>query len=78
MIERSYECLVEAWADKRGLDGWGNRLLAPIPKIPNPELKDLRPLMLVKVMRKIWVGLITRKIASFWEKHKLINPSQHA
>jgi len=34
--------------------------------------------MLVEVMRKIWVGLITRKIASFWEKHKLINPSQHA
>ena len=78
VVERAYGCLVKAWSDKVGLEGWGTRLLAPIPKIPNPELKDLRPLMLVEVMRKIWVGLITKKIASFWEKHGLINPAQHA
>jgi hypothetical protein len=78
MVERAYECLVEAWDDKVGLEGWGNRLLAPIPKVPNPELKDLRPLMLVEVMRKIWVGLITKKIGAFWDKFGLVNPAQHA
>ena len=45
VIERAYECLEEAWIKREGLEGWGIRLLAPIPKKPNPELKDLRPLM---------------------------------
>ena len=29
-------------------------------------------------MRKIWVGLIMKKIAIFWEKYELIDKSQHA
>jgi hypothetical protein len=78
VVERAYECLREAWLRKEGLEGWGTRLLAPIPKKPNPELKDLRPLMLVEVMRKIWVGLITSKITSFLGKHSLIDAKQHA
>ena len=32
VIERAYDCLVEAWKNKVGLVGWGTRLLAPIPK----------------------------------------------
>ena len=78
VVERAYDCLLKAWIKKEGLEGWGSRLLAPIPKKTNPELKDLRPLMLVEVMRKIWVGLITGRVTSFLLKHKLINPSQHA
>jgi len=65
VVERAYECLRDAWSRKEGLEGWGTRLLAPIPKKPNPDLRDLRPLMLVEVMRKIWVGLITSHITSF-------------
>ena len=34
--------------------------------------------MLVEVTRKIWVGLIMKKIADFWLKWKLIDPAQHA
>jgi hypothetical protein len=78
LIDRAYECLREAWLERKGLKGWGIRLLAPIPKKPNPELKDLRPLMLVEVMRKIWVGLITSHVTSFLMKHHLINDNQHA
>ena len=58
--------------------GWGAKFLQMIPKIKDAGLKDLRPLMLVEVMRKIWVGLIMKKIATFWEKYDLIDKSQHA
>ena len=49
----------------------------PIPKIPNPSLKDLRPIMLVDVIRKIWVGLLMDRIRKMWDKWGLINESQH-
>ena len=61
-----------------GGDGWGRRWLQPIPKILNPSLEDLRPLMLVEVTRKIWVGLIMGHIAKFWERNGLIDEAQHA
>ena len=34
--------------------------------------------MLIEVMRKIWVGIVMKKIARFWEKWELIDKSQHA
>ena len=77
-ITRAYECLCEAWANKEGMEGWSIRLLAPIPKKTNPTIDDLRPLMLVEVMRKIWVGLLMKRIKAFWAKHSLINDNQHA
>ena len=57
---------------------WGDKLLQIIPKIKGAGLKDLRPLMLVEVMRKVWVGIVMKKIARFWEKWGLIDKSQHA
>ena len=64
--------LVQQWP------GWGRRWLQPIPKIIDPGLEDLRPLMLVEVTRKIWVGLIMAKIADFWKETGLIDEAQHA
>ena len=75
---RMYDCLKEAWIERKAVPGWGRRWLQPIPKINNPGLEDLRPLMLVEVTRKIWVGLIMGKIARFWAKHGLIDEAQHA
>ena len=49
-----------------------------IPKIEDPELDDMRPLMLVEVLRKIWMGLIMQKIAEFWRKWSLLDESQNA
>ena len=60
--KRIYEVLVEAWKTRTPIEGWGDRWLVPIPKIEDPTLKDLRPLMLVEVIRKIWVGLLMNKI----------------
>ncbi len=76
--ERIYDVLAKAWKGKERVQGWGRRWLQPIPKVQDPSLADLRPLMLVEVTRKIWVGLIMGKIANFWKKWELIDPAQHA
>ena len=63
IIDHAYKCLDETWASKGSFPDWGDRWLAPIPKkVTDPGLKDLRPLKLVEVTRKIWVGLIMHKI----------------
>ena len=76
--ERVYESIKGDWIARKPFKSWGVRILQVIPKNSDPKLSELRPLMLVEVMRKIWVGLIMRKIAAFWEKWKLVDQSQHA
>jgi len=72
-----FELLIEAWRTRTPLEGWGDRWLVPIPKIDDPTLKDLRPIMLVDVIRKIWVGLLMDRIRKCWDKWGMINSSQH-
>ena len=75
--KRIYDCLCDRWSRRETSPGWELRWLAPIPKVQDPTLDDLRPLMLVEVMRKIWVGLIMEKIRRFWAKWELIDENQH-
>ena len=75
--KRIYDILLEAWKTRTPIDGWGDRWLVPIPKIVDPSLGDLRPIMLVDVLRKIWVGLLMDKIRQMWDKWGLINEAQH-
>ena len=50
------------------------KLLQAIPKKKeDPGLEDLRPLMLLEVTRKIWVGLVMNRIEEFWRKWGLID-----
>ena len=76
-VERMYECLIEAWETRTPIEGWGDRWLVPIPKIADPALKDLRPLMLVDVVRKIWIGLLMDKIQAVWVKWGMFDEAQH-
>ena len=48
-------------------------------KDPDAEvtLDGLRPLMLIEVLRKAWVGIIISKSTSAWERHLILSPSQH-
>ena len=79
ILDHAYKCLDQTWVSKGTFPDWGDRWLAPIPKkVTDPGLKDLRPLMLVEVTRKIWVGLIMHKIRHFWKKWNIINENQHA
>jgi hypothetical protein len=65
LLRHTYDCLCETWINKTTLPGWSTKILAPIPKKQNPTIDDLRPLMLIEVTRKIWMGLIMDKIKNF-------------
>ena len=58
-------------------EGWGDCYLAPIPKVTDPTLADLRPLMLFEVLKKVWTGVIMEKIKKFWVNWGLIDERQH-
>ncbi|OXE37562.1 MAG: hypothetical protein CGW95_00900, partial [Phenylobacterium zucineum] len=40
-------------------------------------LDGLRPLMLIEVIRKAWVGVTISKITACWERHHILSPTQH-
>ncbi len=63
-----YAILLDAWGTRTPIEGWGDRWLVPIPKIDDPTLKDLRLIMLVDVIRKVWVGLFMNRIKKSWDK----------
>ena len=79
LVESVYHHLASLWATKAVPSWWRNRWLCPIPKVPDPDpsMDDLRPLMLVEVLRKLWVGLIIDKISQTWDRHGILSPSQH-
>ena len=74
--DKIYEDLKRNWLDKTPSKLWSLKLLQTIPKKKeNPGLQDLRPLMLLEMTRKIWVGLIMMRIGDFWRKWGLIDES---
>jgi hypothetical protein len=48
-----------------------------IPKKESPSLNDLRPLMLVEALRKIWTSIFVRRIQGFWGDNPGITEGQH-
>jgi hypothetical protein len=55
------------------------KILQPIPKADTDPsiLNNLRPLMLIEPLRKVWVGISIRRIRYTWEKNNLLNSSQY-
>ena len=48
----------------------------------NPEnagnLNTCRPITLVEVMRKLWMGIVVKKIKRVWEWYGILQPNQHS
>ena len=49
-----------------------------MPKVPGPRLDQLRPLMLIEVLRKVWSGFNVNEVWRFLEKHQLLEDIQFA
>jgi hypothetical protein len=49
-------------------DWWKFSWLVPIPKSDDPFVtpSNLRPIILLEVMRKVWVGITIKKIQDCW------------
>ena len=77
--QAAYDCLERQWKDKHYCPSWKWRWLVPIPKKFNDLtlLKDLRPLMLIETLRKLWTHLIMDKIQQVWRSRGTQNKAQH-
>jgi hypothetical protein len=66
------------WKDKTIPDHWHWKLLCPIPKteVATTVLANLRPIMLVEALRKLWVGITVKKMANLWFSHRIMSPDQ--
>jgi hypothetical protein len=73
-----YDNIIPYWTTKQIPEWWTWTKLRLKPKDPDNITPDtLRPLVLVEVLRKVWIGLIIHQINSSWEKHNILNKSQH-
>ena len=68
--QTAYDCLVHQWQDKHIYPSWKWRWLVPIPKKFNDIviLKDLRPIMLIEILFKLWTKLIIGRVQRAWTK----------
>jgi hypothetical protein len=66
------------WKNKEVPEWWADDVLCPIPKKPGENtLKNVRPIGLLEVIRKVWTGNIIRRIQAQGDKHSLLHHSQH-
>ena len=73
-----YDLLLEMWTDKHIPEWWRWRWLIPLPKKPTaPTLEELRPIMLIEVLRKLWTGLVMDKVHGVINRHGVLQTSQH-
>ena len=72
-----YDALASNWVTKEIPDDWKWRWLLPIPKVEDPTLKQLRPLSLMEVLRKLWSKLFVRRITDHLHESGCMNPNQH-
>ena len=77
ILEWAYHQLEEIWSSRNFPSWWSTKLLVPIPKKPDPLLSDLRPIMLLEPLRKIWMGVIIRKVMTTWETHGILSDNQY-
>ena len=79
LTEHVYNLLISIHADGSSPQHWAWKWLAPIPKVTaNVTVKDLRPLSLIEVLRKLWNGIQVRKVWPLLEKYKLLHNAQNA
>ena len=54
VLHAAYEALITLDANQHTPECWKLKWLILMPKAPSPSPKDLRPLMLVETLRKVW------------------------
>ena len=78
-IKLMYKALCSLMAADETPDFWKMKWLVPIPKVDmNVGREDLRPLMLIEVLRKLWYGFTGVKVWNFLEMHNLLEGNQFA
>ena len=76
MVAEAYECLATIWQDRHIPAAWKWKWLVPIPKNASKRIQDIRPIMLMEVLRKLWTGLIVDEVTSSLQRHSALSLSQ--
>ena len=74
---RIYNDILTLWNDGCFPEEWKDRWLVPIPKKPDPDISDLRPLTLMDALRKTWGSIFVRRIQKKWADEHLLQPNQY-
>ena len=77
MIEEAYNCLVTMWNNHSFPASWKWKWLVPIPKGTSQKIQDVRPIILVGVLRKLWTGLVVQQVTNSLQKHGILSTNQH-
>ena len=79
LIKRVHYCLCRVWRSHLTPDWWPSRWLVVIPKKQEeiPNVSNMRPLILVEAVRKIWCKLLLHRILDVWGKHNVLHRYQH-
>jgi len=57
---------------------WKWRYLVLLKKVPNPSLRETRPLMLYEALRKVWWGIFIHRIQVYLRKSQVLCQDQSA
>jgi len=79
LIARVHYCLCRIWQSQSTPERWTARWLVVIPKKQEdiPNVSNMRPLILVEAIRKIWCKLLLHRILTVWGKHNALHRYQH-
>ena len=79
LIKGAHRALVAKWTELQIPGWWRWNWLAPLPKTTDtlPALSDLRPLLLIDALWKVWTKIILARITSVWHTNNVIHESQH-
>ena len=77
ILQQLHQSMSVMWLHRHVPQSWQAREMALIPKKPNSiTLAELRPLMLLEVLRKAWLILILKPVAIYLNQQQLICPYQ--
>jgi hypothetical protein len=72
---RIYDEICALWEQGQFPKEWERRWIVPIPKKEDPDIGDLRPLMLMEALRKVWGTIFVRRIQEKWKNTNLLRPN---
>jgi len=79
LVKSLHYCLTRLWNKEDVPDWWTKRWIVPIQKKEQviTSVDNLRPLILVDSVRKIWSKLILKRILRIWRAKDILQHNQH-
>ena len=78
VVKDVYQACCTLWQARAFPEEWMRRWVHLIPKVDNPSLDQLRPICLLEVVRKLWVGLVVETIAAYIYSDGVLTPGQQS